>query len=128
MKHALLPALLLGTALLAGGAWSEERAQNADLETRVADLERRLSESDKLAKHLADEQATLRATDKAMLAYLERQAQAAEAMQAVLDSSEKQGFTAGINPNSRITLLAGLRSLFDSVSSDLPKAAGPAKR
>lgn len=128
MKHALLPALLLGSALLAGGAWSEERAQNADLETRVAELERRLSESDKLAQQLADEQASLRATNKSTLAYLERQARAATAMQAVLDSSEKQGFTAGINPNSRITLLAGLRSLYDTAASDLPKAPGPEKR
>jgi len=125
MKHAALPAILLACALFAGGAWSDERAQKADLETRVAELERRLADTERSGAALSSELGALRATDREILAYLQRQAQAANTMQDVLDASEAKGFTAGINPNSRIELLAGLRSLYSAAAADIPKAAVP---
>jgi putative NADPH-quinone reductase len=121
MRNAILPAVLLGAALFATGAWSDERVQNADLESRVADLETQLSESRRALEQLSRDQAELRATDQAVLAYLGRQAAAANTMQTVLDSVEAKGFTAGINPDSRTTLLAGLRTLFTH-TADVPKA------
>lgn len=54
--------------------------------------------------------------------YLEAQSKAAQAMQETLNASEKEGFTFGINPRSRETLLAGWREQLANLQKDLPAA------
>ena len=44
-------------------------------------------------------------------------------MQATLDDSEKNGFTYGINPDSRHILLKGWRDQLAAMQKDVPKAA-----
>lgn len=49
----------------------------------------------------------------------------AKALTKVLDRSEEQGFTAGINFESRVTLLAGWRRYLNALSAAAPKAQQP---
>ena len=50
------------------------------------------------------------------------QAKGAEELALVLDDSEQKGFTFGINPESRIALLAGWRAFTAGLQKDAPKA------
>ncbi len=64
--------------------------------------------------------------------YLRDQAQAAKLLQETLDAVEAKGFTAGINPDSRATLLAGWRAQLAAMQANVPgagalPAAKPAK-
>ena len=54
------------------------------------------------------------------VAYIGRQAMQAESMVDVLQVSEDEGFTAGINPRSREVLLAGFRSLLAEAQAHVP--------
>ena len=62
-----------------------------------------------------------------VLKYLETQAESAKAMSVVLDDSEQKGFTYGINPDSRIALLAGWRAQLEAMQKDVPTGKPPAK-
>ena len=53
-------------------------------------------------------------------------AKEASTLAGVLDQSEEQGFTAGINFESRVTLLNGWRRYLDTVSSAGPKSESSA--
>ena len=58
-----------------------------------------------------------------IVAYLRTQAASASAFKLVLVDSEEKGFTYGINPDSRIVLLAGLEQLCTSFETSLPGSA-----
>jgi hypothetical protein len=52
--------------------------------------------------------------------YIDAQAKAAKAMAAVLDESEKAGFTYGINAGSREVLLRGWREELEGLQQGVP--------
>ncbi len=110
MRTALVPTVLLLAALFAGGAWSQERTQSQDLAQRVDALEAELQRSQRAMAALEAEQAAAAARLRQMETYLASQAGAARTLATVLDDVERLGFTAGINPDSRVRLLAGLRA------------------
>ena len=52
--------------------------------------------------------------------YLQAQAESAQKLSKALDASEEQGFTYGINPESRKTLLKGFRTQAAAAQKNLP--------
>jgi hypothetical protein len=90
------------------------RATQGDLEARVSALEKALE-----ARTKADleKQALLEQTVK----YVEKQAAAAQELLTALDRAEELGFAAGINWESRKTLLDGFRALGGTLTKDVPK-------
>jgi hypothetical protein len=110
----LLFALPLLTGLTALAAPPPDGQES--LEARVAKLEEELAASKKR------EQET-RALLEQTLVYLDQRSKGAQALLAVLDESEREGFTAGINFRSREILLAGLRAYWGDTPKGLPKTA-----
>lgn len=91
-------------ALLATTFGAYTQGENQALTKRVENLETRLAEVED---------------------YLASQAQAAQELAGALDQSEKEGFTYGMNPESRHTLLRGLRQVTSAAQKGVPGA--PAK-
>lgn len=113
-------ALLLLRASAPAQAAQQPGVQAQGLEARVAALEMALAAE----KQRNDE---TRAQLEQTLAYLDKQAKAAQTLLGVLDESEAQGFAMGENWHSRETLLAGLRAYWRGAEGGLPKPAAPAK-
>lgn len=70
---------------------------------------------------------TLESRLEAVEDYLAAQAKAGQVLASTLDQSEKEGFTYGINPESRQTLLRGLHEVASTAQANVPgvkKAAG----
>lgn len=88
-------------------------AEVAKLKSEVADLKQ---------KH-ETELAKQRSEIDFLTTWVKTQAQAGTTLQGVLDDSRDKGFTAGINPESRIALLGGLQSFAESMKSGVPEAA-----
>ncbi len=115
-------AALLASAFSAGvaprTASAQDPAVQQALEARVAALETALTQEK--ARH-QETRALLEQT----VGYLERQAKGAEAVLAVLDASEEAGFTSGINFESRVILLGGLREFWTGVRTAVPQSKPP---
>jgi hypothetical protein len=58
--------------------------------------------------------------------YLTRQGEAAASLGEKLGESEAKGFTFGINPDSRIALLAGLNTFSETLRQEVPGTQGTA--
>ena len=65
---------------------------------------------------------TLEQKLEAVETYLQAQAKTAGQFSKALDQSEEQGFTWGINPDSRETLLGAFRDQVTSIQKDVPGA------
>jgi hypothetical protein len=112
--------LLLSTSLF--GLWLAPRARAASavkaqqtIESRVAALELELAAEKKKNEDT-------RTLVEQTVRYLESQGHSAKAVLTVLDESEREGFTPGINFRSREILLAGLRAYWTGAQQGLPKA------
>lgn len=106
MKTLLSLALVTVSLLLLGlGAGRAQAAPQEDgLAARVGELERRVAE---LA--LANQRLELEAQQNARV--FEALAAEGKSLAASVDESENLGFTAGINPQSRVVLLSAFRRL-----------------
>ena len=62
----------------------------------------------------------LQVLGEAAVTYLEAQSKESEAMLGVFDLVQEQGFTAGINYQSRETLLDGFRAFMRAKQNDVP--------
>ena len=91
-----------------------------DLSKRVEALEKDLA---KTQARLEETQALLQET----VAWVHARAKGSKALLGQLDASEEAGFTAGINFQSRVIFLAGLRSWFGGQDQGLPGAPKPKK-
>lgn len=60
-----------------------------------------------------------------VLAYLSAQAEAAKRLDERLKESEEKGFTFGINPESRVVLLAAFGEFSATLQNDVPSAKKP---
>jgi len=110
--HALSAAVLAPLFLF--GPMTQEGGQ-ADLKAKLEEQGRAL---DELRFELTETRDVLNTT----VAYLKAQAAAAKALKSSLSDVEAQGFTAGINPRSRETLLRNWRSYLDDQQNGLPLA------
>lgn len=74
-----------------------------DLEPKVAQMEKQLED---------------------ILLYLSAQAESAKRLAEVLEESRAKGFTYGINPDSRVVMLAGFGEFLRGLQSNVPAADG----
>ena len=121
----LLPALLALGGITTGHVASRpalqaSQAEAQDLAARVQILEEQLLEVELQLGIVAADAAQQRVLVDETVAYIGRQAMQAESMVDVLQVSEDEGFTAGINPRSREVLLAGFRSLLAEAQAHVP--------
>jgi len=121
--------LLLVAALACGSSFAQE-PDEADLAARVAKLEAQvvaLQDSLKASKPARDELEKELAEQKRMLAkvldYLLAQAASAKVLQDSLAESQEKGFTYGINPESRVVLLAGFEQFASTLQAEVPGQA-----
>ena len=88
-----------------------------DLEAVVLALQ---AEVEDLRKDIEDSRRVTRET----VAYLRSVSKTAAEMSSTLDSAEEKGFTAGINPSSRETLLSGWRKQLNNLQKNVPTLGG----
>ncbi len=122
----LLSACALVLLVSGGVAFSQGEGQSqAGADKRVEMLEGELAalkqKSEASAADLAETKALLSKT----LTYLEAQSKSAGTMAATLDEAERLGFTYGINPESRTTLLRGWREQLTAAQAALPTPSAP---
>ncbi|MFT4709436.1 MAG: hypothetical protein ACI9D0_000129 [Bacteroidia bacterium] len=84
-----------------------------------AEVERQAAEIKVMRGELADLTSLMAKNTQ----YLAAQSKAARSLVSVLANSESMGFTAGINPKSRETLLGGFRDYLGSQQQAVPGAA-----
>lgn len=114
---AVLAAPLLITGSLVVGATPQDQG---DDELRAM-VELQALELAELRLEVAETQDLLALTTT----YLEAQAKAAKSLEATLKQAESLGFTAGINPNSRETLLSGWRAYLGDQQAGVPRLNEP---
>jgi len=120
MKSQLLAALALSSAaVLCGFAFTTPASQDPNA-ARIEKLEKDLAASRLRVEAMSTDVADLKRQMAATVQYLQLQAHSAATMATVLDDSENQGFTYGINPNSRHTLLIGWREQLAAAQKDVP--------
>ncbi len=107
---AIAPLLLLGAIQDPTGT-DDTTALKAEVERQAVVIQEMANKVNELGK-LAEE----------TTAYLAEQSQAARGLVLTLSTSEEEGFTAGINPNSRKTMLGGFRAYLASQQAGIPSA------
>jgi hypothetical protein len=114
-KNTLLLASVAALACLAFAQTPKPppTAPGSDLALRVASLETEVI-------LLKAQVSQTRAGNAQLATFVRTQAESAQTLLAVLDDSEQKGFTFGINPDSRIVLLAGMRSFLTSLQLNVP--------
>ncbi len=128
MKQSLV---VLGTAALCGFALAQTPPIPTSVD-RLDALEKQVAalRTQVVAEHQAarDEIAALRkelaeasALTTQVSTWASNQATGAAELAVVLDDSDQKGFTFGINPESRIALLAGWRAFAAGLQKDAPK-------
>lgn len=119
---ALVLVLLVGAGVgFSQGQGPDKPDPMKRVEAVEKDLEAQRQKCDALAADLEATKAQLKET----LAYLDAQAKSASAMAATLDESERLGFTFGINPDSRHTLLRGWREQLTVAQQPVAPATPP---
>ena len=100
--------------------------QVVDLKAELAALKKAPAQASPVAGQPTPEQyADLRRQMDEVLAYLEAQAQSAEALSAALEDSRVKGFTFGINPDSRIVMLDGFGQFTMALQTNVPSLVPP---
>jgi Ni/Co efflux regulator RcnB len=116
--------------LLVGGGMAFSQGQGGaqdkpDAQKRIELLEQDLgAQKQKCEALTADLEATKTLLTKT-LDYLEAQSKSASTMAATLDEAERLGFTWGINPDSRTTLLRGWREQLTAAQQAVPTPPAP---
>jgi hypothetical protein len=118
-SHLLVATALTSAAVLCGFAFTAPASQDPDA-ARIEKLEKDLAASRLRVEAMSADVADLKKQMAATVQYLQLQAHSAAAMAGVLDESENLGFTYGINPNSRHTLLRGWREQLAAAQKDVP--------
>jgi hypothetical protein len=119
MKTSVITMLVVGAAVAALAFAAPARTtDDPKKDAKAQELEELRLKCDALEATVAENKTKL----DQVLKYLNAQAEAARSMQATLDDSEQQGFTYGINPNSRIVLLEGWRAQLATQQEAVPGA------
>lgn len=120
MKHQLSFAAA-ALALLATSMAYTSSAQSQDpIGQRLDAMQKDILDSRARMEQAVEELKGARKTLEEAQKYIEAQSKAAKAMAEVLDESEKQGFTYGINAGSREVLLRGWREQLDALQNGVP--------
>ena len=119
MKSLLSLVLVTASLLLLGfgPGLAQAAPQEGDLAARVGELERKLAEVE-----LANQRLQLEAQENARR--LEALAAGGKALAASIDECDRLGFTAGINPQSRIVLLSAIKRFTDQLQKPKGATAG----
>ncbi|HEV8114475.1 MAG TPA: hypothetical protein VGR31_17025 [Planctomycetota bacterium] len=125
MKSQLGIVAIAVAALVCGLASSQNTPVQDPAVQRADKLEKDLAATRLRVEALSAEVADMKKQTAGTLAYLESTAKSAAQMAAVLDESEKAGFTYGLNPDSRHILLRGWRDYLASLQKDVPQADAP---
>jgi hypothetical protein len=125
MKSQLGIVAVAVAALVCGLASSQNTPAQDPAVQRADKLEKDLAATRLRVEALSAEVADMKKQTAGTLAYLESTAKSAAQMAAVLDESEKAGFTYGLNPDSRHILLRGWRDYLASLQKDVPQADAP---
>jgi hypothetical protein len=121
MKHQLIFAAS-ALALLATSMAYTSSAQSQDpIGARLDAMQKDILDSRTRMEQAVEELKGTRKTIEEAQKYIEAQSKAAKAMAEVLDESEKQGFTYGINAGSREVLLAGWRAQLEKLQAGVPE-------
>ena len=107
-------------ALACGMAFSQNPPAQDPAPQRVDKFETELAATRLRVEALSAEVADLKKQVASTVAYIATQSKSAAAMAAVLDESEKAGFTYGLNPDSRHVLLRGWREMLAAAQKDVP--------
>jgi len=124
--------VVIGTAALCGLALAQTPPKAPSTPERLDALEREVhalrARADQVSPstdvdiaELKRQLAETRTQVDQLIAWTTVQRDGAAELARVLDDSEQKGFTFGINPESRIVLLAGMREFLAAVQKDLPK-------
>ncbi len=119
-NHWILCAALVAGLSSSNGAAFTSNTQGQDLESIVIGLQAEVQE---LRSELENSQRVTRET----VSYLQNMAKTAALMSNTLDTAEQKGFTAGINPASRETLLEGWRAQLSKLQKNVPTLETPKK-
>jgi hypothetical protein len=115
--------------LLVGGGLAFSQGQGGqdknDAQKRIESLEQDLGAQKQKYDALAADVETTKVLLVKTLEYLDAQSKSAATMAETLDESERLGFTYGINPDSRTTLLAGWRAQLAAAQEALPAVPAP---
>ena len=111
-----LLSIVVGGLILAAGVGSSQDPTSLSQE----DYGPRLTALEREIQTLQKENAELRELLGTTVAYLQSQARASKVLLATLDNAEREGFTKGINFQSRETLLAGLRAYWQGAGTGVP--------
>jgi len=122
MKQRSSTALAVGLFLLALGGSVQSSQDKKTLETRVQELEFQVSVDAEMIQTLLLDIGALQTHRAQAENYFRAQSDEASRMAKVLDESEKEGFTSGINFHSRELLLGGWRSQLEVQGEDVPGA------
>jgi hypothetical protein len=120
------PSVLLSVIVLALAVCSQTFAQaprppaTQDVRAEFDKLKRDVARLNREISSLKQDQGPSLDEYNEVVAYLHTQAASATALKQVLVESEKLGFTWGINPESRILLLAGIEDLCTALESGVP--------
>lgn len=120
------PSVLLSVIVLALAVCSQTFAQaprpsaTQDVRAEFDKLKRDVTRLNREVASLKQAQGPSLDEYNEVIAYLHTQAASATALKQVLVESEEKGFTYGINPDSRIVLLAGIEDLCSSLESGVP--------
>jgi len=130
MKSRTAAVVALLAALVGGMAFSQDPPARASagqdpVAERIDKLEADLATAKLRIEALSTELADAKTKMGAAVKYADNQAKAAAEMEAVLDQAEREGFTYGINPDSRHTLLRGWRELLATAQKDVPEVEAP---
>lgn len=101
----------------------EERVES--LEKEVSALKSELTALRKAPAPADPAGATLQADFEEIVRWIRAQGEAGVALQRALDDSRAKGFTAGINPESRNVLLAGLGAVANASKQQLKLGVAP---
>jgi hypothetical protein len=116
-----LPFVVVTSALLASSLAFNASARPQDpFQQRLDVMQKDILDSRARVEQLVEQLKGAHKTLDEAQKYIDAQAKSAKSMAAVLDESEKAGFTFGINPESREMLLKGWRAELDTLQQGVP--------
>ncbi len=115
---------LVPTSVDAANSVAQDPPRPGDLSAQVQALEADLSLVQGLVDAVGTENAALRGEIESLTKAMSIQGKQAEKLLGVFDQAEQEGFTAGINYESRKTLLSGLRAFATEVHQATSKLDG----
>ena len=107
--------------VMCGLAFSQDPPAQETTEKKLERLEKELVATRERAESLATTLARMQVALDGTLKYLAAQAEQSKHVAKALDESEAAGFTYGINPNSRMILLAAWREQLARVQAEVPQ-------